>query len=65
MSLRKGSSELTAEAADPLGVRDLLRPSEPPILRGGPESPRVPEARARAREFRWESRPPTAFNAVG
>ena len=51
----------------PIGVRDLLRPSGPPLPRGGPEPPRVPEARARARArvFRWKTRPPTAFNADG
>ena len=49
----------------PVGVRDLLRPSGPPALRGGPEPPRGPEARARARAFRWKTRAPTAFNAVG
>ena len=64
--LRKGSSELTAEASDPhIGVRDLLHPSGPPIPRGGPEPPCVPEARVRARAFRWKTRPPTAFNADG
>ena len=51
VSLRKGNSELTAEAADPVVVRDLLRPFGPPMLRGGPESPRVPEAQVRARAF--------------
>ena len=49
----------------PIGVRDLLHPSGPPIPRGGPEPPRVPEARVRARAFRWKTRPPTAFNADG
>ena len=33
--------------------------------RGGPEPPRVPQARARARVFRGKTRPPTAFNAGG
>ena len=42
--LRKGSFMPTAEASDPpIGVRDLLRPSGPPILRRGPEPQRVPE----------------------
>ena len=66
VSLRKGSSMSTAEASDPpWGTGDLLRPSGPPALRGGPEPPRGPEARARARAFRWKTRAPTAFNAVG
>ena len=49
----------------PAGVRDLLRPSGPPILRGGPKPPRVLETRGEARAFRCKSRPPTAFNADG
>ena len=49
----------------PIGVRDLLRPSGPPILRGGLEPPRIPEARVRARAFRWKTRPLIAFNAGG
>ena len=54
MSLRKGSSEPTAEGSDPpIGVRGLPRPSGPPTRiepiyrRGGLEPPRVPGARAR------------------
>ena len=32
VSLRKGSSELTAKASDPpIGVRDLLRSPDPPF----------------------------------
>ena len=38
----------------PIGDRDLLRPNGLPLPRGGPEPPRVPEARAHARAFRWE-----------
>ena len=64
VSLRKGSSELTTEARTPIGVRDLLRPSGLPSPCRGPEPPRVPKARDRARVFRRETRPPTAFNVV-
>ena len=64
MSLRKGSSELTAEARTPIGVRDLLRPSGLPSPCRGPEPPRDPKARDRAWVFRRETRPPTAFNVV-
>ena len=47
-----------------IGVRDLLRP--PGLLSPcrGPEPPRVPEARDRARVFRRKTRPPTAFNVM-
>ena len=73
VSLRKGSSELTAEASDPLGgprPPTSVRTShavEPTYHPGGPEPRRVPQARAqaRARVFRWKTRPPTAFNAGG
>ena len=65
MSLRKGSSELTTEARTPIGVRDLLRPSGLPSPCRGPEPPRVPRARDRARVFRRGTRPPTAFNVDG
>ena len=61
---KKGSSELTTEARTPIGVRDLLRPSGLPSPCRGPEPPRVPKARDRARVFRRETRPPTAFNVV-
>ena len=47
MSLRKGSSELTAEASDPpIGVRDLLRPSGPPPYRMEVRSRHVSQRRA-------------------
>ena len=56
----------------PIGVRDLLAPVRTPRARrtnippeGGSEPPRVPQARARARVFRWKTRPHTAFNAGG
>ena len=74
MSQRKGSSEADSQGhGPPIGVRDLPRPSGPPTRKnqrtagGGPEPPRAPEARARARArvFRWKTRPPTAFNADG
>jgi len=43
VSLRKGSSELAAEVADPLiGVRDLLRHPDPPFFRVGVQSRHVP-----------------------
>ena len=64
MSLRKGSSELTAEAWTPIGVRGLLRPSGLPSPCMGPGPRRVPKARDRARAFRRETRPPSAFNVV-
>ena len=56
----------------PIGVRDLpatvrtshARKTNIPPGRG-PGAPRVPQAQARARVFRWETRPPTAFNAGG
>ena len=54
-----------------MGVRDLPRPSGPPTRVeltyrwGGPEPPRVPQARARAQVLHWKTRPPTAFNAGG
>ena len=54
-----------------MGVRDLpasvrtshARKTNIPPGRG-PGAPRVPQAQARARVFRWETRPPTAFNAM-
>ena len=49
----------------PVGVRDLPRPSGPLVLREGPKPPHGPEARVRARAFRWKTRAPTAFNADG
>ena len=43
VSLRKGSSELTAEAADPpIGVRDLLRHPDPPFTVWGSRAATCP-----------------------
>ena len=73
VSLRKGSSGLTAEASDPhkgpippTSVR-TSHAIEPTYHPRGPEPPRAPQARtqARARVFHWKARPPTAFNAGG
>jgi len=56
----------------PIGVRYLpatvrtfhARKTNIPLGRG-PGAPRVLQAQARVRVFRWKTRPPTAFNAVG
>src|SRR6185503_216744 len=56
----------------PIWVRDLpasvrtshaRRTNIPPGR--GPGAPRVPQAQARARVFRWKTHPPTAFSAGG
>src|SRR6185436_1614691 len=56
----------------PIGVRNLpasvrtshaRRTNIPPGR--GLGAPHVPQAQARARVFRWKTRPPTAFNAGG
>ena len=50
MPLSKGRSELTAETSDPIGVRDLLRPPDPPFYRVGVRSRHVARRHGLERE---------------